>query len=53
VFYTALGDWEETWNDPRYRVHLTGDIRWAIRLEDDESPPGAPPPREPLREVRW
>ncbi len=23
VFYTALGDWEPTWTDPRYRQHLT------------------------------
>src|SRR5262249_1838354 len=36
VFYTALGDWEETWKDPRYRGHLTGGIRWAMRLEGDD-----------------
>ena len=29
VFYTALGDWEETWKDPRYRTHLIEGIRWA------------------------
>jgi type 1 glutamine amidotransferase len=32
VFYTALGDWEETWSDPRYREHLIGGIRWAMGL---------------------
>jgi type 1 glutamine amidotransferase len=30
VFYTALGDWENTWKDPRYRTHLIEGIRWAI-----------------------
>jgi type 1 glutamine amidotransferase len=34
VFYTALGDWEETWNDPRYRTHLIEGIRWAMGSED-------------------
>jgi hypothetical protein len=31
VFYTALGDWEPTWEDPRYRTHLIEGIRWAMR----------------------
>ena len=31
VFYTALGDWEETWSDPRYRTHLTQGILWAMK----------------------
>jgi type 1 glutamine amidotransferase len=30
VFYTALGDWEPTWTDPRYRTHLIEGIRWAM-----------------------
>jgi type 1 glutamine amidotransferase len=30
VFYTALGDWEETWKDPRYRTHLLQGIQWAM-----------------------
>ena len=34
VFYTALGDWEPTWNDPRYRTHLIEGIRWTMRIED-------------------
>jgi type 1 glutamine amidotransferase len=33
VFYTALGDWEETWSDPRYRTHLIQGIRWAMGPE--------------------
>jgi type 1 glutamine amidotransferase len=52
VFYTALGDWEETWKDPRYREHLTRGIRWAMRLEGDESLSSGPPPRDPLRKTR-
>ena len=34
VFYTALGDWEPTWRDPRYRTHLIEGIRWAMRQAD-------------------
>ena len=30
TFYTALGDWESTWRDPRYQAHLINGIRWAI-----------------------
>ena len=30
VFYTALGDWEPTWRDPRYRTHLIEGIKWAM-----------------------
>jgi type 1 glutamine amidotransferase len=36
VFYTALGDWEETWRDPRYRKHLIEGIRWAMGLENEK-----------------
>ena len=31
VFYTALGDWEPTWSDPRYRTHLVQGINWAMK----------------------
>ena len=31
VFYTALGDWEKVWKDPRYRTHLTEGIFWALK----------------------
>jgi uncharacterized protein len=30
VFYTALGDWEETWKDPKYQTHLIKGIQWAM-----------------------
>ena len=30
VFYTALGDWEPVWKDPRYRTHLIRGIQWAM-----------------------
>ncbi|MGH9662424.1 MAG: ThuA domain-containing protein [Bryobacteraceae bacterium] len=30
VFYTALGDWEPTWKDPRYVAHLIQGIQWAM-----------------------
>ena len=36
VFYTALGDWEPTWRDPRYRTHLIEGIKWAIGPEKRE-----------------
>jgi uncharacterized protein len=38
VFYTMLGDWEETWRDPRFRIHLVEGIRWAMRLETANQP---------------
>ena len=31
VFYTALGDWEPTWKDPAYRMHLTKGIQWTMK----------------------
>lgn len=34
VFYTALGDWEPTWIDPRYRTHLIEGIKWAMRAPE-------------------
>jgi type 1 glutamine amidotransferase len=36
VFYTALGDWEGTWKDPRCRTHLVGGIQWTMGTEDGE-----------------
>jgi type 1 glutamine amidotransferase len=30
VFYTALGDWEATWKDPRYQTHLIRGIQWTM-----------------------
>ncbi len=34
VFYTALGDWDPTWSDPRYRAHLIAGIRWALQSRE-------------------
>jgi uncharacterized protein len=31
VFYTALGDWDQSWQDARYRTHLTQGIFWAMK----------------------
>jgi type 1 glutamine amidotransferase len=34
VFYTTLGHRDETWtSDLVFRAHITGGIRWALRLE--------------------
>ena len=30
VFYTALGDWEATWKDPGFQLHVIRGIQWAI-----------------------
>lgn len=30
VFYTALGHREDVWQNPLYRAHLAGGIRWAL-----------------------
>lgn len=30
VFYTALGHREDVWENPRYRQHLMGALRWAL-----------------------
>jgi uncharacterized protein len=35
VFYTSLGHRDDIWsNDPVFRAHLLGGIRWALGLED-------------------
>jgi type 1 glutamine amidotransferase len=43
VFYTSLGHREDIWtNDPVFRAHVTGGIRWALGLEEgDATPRGA------------
>jgi type 1 glutamine amidotransferase len=34
TFYTALGHRDDIWsNDPVFRAHIAGGIRWALRLE--------------------
>ncbi|MFZ5892726.1 MAG: ThuA domain-containing protein [Myxococcota bacterium] len=30
-FYTSLGHASETWQDPNFRAHLLGGVRWAAR----------------------
>ena len=32
-FYTALGHFDSTWTDTRFRAHVAGAIRWAGRRE--------------------
>ncbi len=39
-FYTALGHREDIWtNDPVFRAHVTGGIRWALGLEPGDAQP--------------
>ena len=39
-FYTALGHREDIWtNDPIFRAHVTGGIRWALGLEPGDARP--------------
>ena len=34
TFYTSLGHRDDIWsNDPVFRAHITGGIRWALGLE--------------------
>lgn len=33
VFYTALGDWDETWKNPAYRTHIIEGIRWSMNAK--------------------
>jgi len=41
VFYTALGDWKETWKDPRCRTYLIEGIRWTMGLDGGKERPRA------------
>lgn len=36
VFYTALGDGESTWQDARYRTHLTQAIDWVMQRDAEK-----------------
>lgn len=39
-FYTAIGHSTDIWtNDPLFRAHLTGGIRWALGLESGDATP--------------
>jgi len=40
-FYTSLGHRDDIWtNDPVFRAHVTGGIRWALGLEEGDATPG-------------
>ena len=40
-FYTALGHRPDIWsNDPVFRAHILGGIRWALGLETGDATPG-------------
>lgn len=35
IFYTTLGHRDDIWvNDPNFRAHVVGGIRWALKLEN-------------------
>jgi type 1 glutamine amidotransferase len=39
-FYTSLGHRDDIWtNDPVFRAHVTGGIRWALGLEEGDATP--------------
>ena len=43
-FYTSLGHRDDIWsNDPVFRAHVVGGIRWALGLEDGDASPGPAP----------
>lgn len=54
VFYTALGHFDETWQDPRFQSMLTGALLWLTRQTDgvaepwggERTPPPAVTPRD-------
>ena len=39
VFYTALGHFEETWRDPRFRQMMLAAMRWTTGLIEGEATP--------------
>jgi type 1 glutamine amidotransferase len=41
VFYTALGHFENVWEDPKFQDHLLGGIKWALGLEKGDATPQA------------
>ncbi|KKD06044.1 ThuA domain-containing protein [Streptomyces sp. WM6386] len=43
VFYTAFGHAAEAYEDPDFRAHLLGGIRWAARLDGRGPDPGQQP----------
>lgn len=43
MFYTALGHFEETYQNALFRRHLVGGVRWALGLATGDETPGNPP----------
>lgn len=39
LFYTSLGHNAGTWTDETYQKHITGGLRWALKLVDGPSAP--------------
>ena len=39
VFYTALGHFDETWQDPRFQTMLTGALLWLTRQAEGSAEP--------------
>ena len=39
VFYSALGHFEQVWEDPNYQLHVLGGIKWALGLEKGDAKP--------------
>ena len=39
VFYTALGHFDEVWDDPVFQQHLLGGILWSLGLEPGDATP--------------
>jgi type 1 glutamine amidotransferase len=42
AFYTSLGHFEDVFDDPRYRAHVRGGMRWALGLAPGDDTPGNP-----------
>ncbi len=38
-FYTSLGHRKEVWNDERFRQHLLGGLKWAVREASGDATP--------------
>lgn len=56
VFYTALGHFDQTWQDPRFQTMLTGALLWLTRQTDGLAEPWGgermmPPPSVTPRDL--
>lgn len=51
-FYTSLGHRGELWSDdPVFRAHVVGGIRWALGIEDGEATPRGARREEPVPQL--